>query len=55
MHIAHICLCLQTHRPTQRQRQKSAIANALFHSMSEIILKFMKHIQLLLKTLYYNA
>lgn len=29
-HIAHICLCLLTHKPTQRQSQKSAIANALF-------------------------
>jgi len=28
-HIAHICLCLLTHKPTQRQSQKSAIANAL--------------------------
>ena len=29
-HIAHICLCLPTHKPTRRQSQKSAIANALF-------------------------
>jgi len=29
-HIAHICLCLPTHDATQRQSQKSAIANALF-------------------------
>jgi hypothetical protein len=29
-HIAHICLCLPTHKATQRQSQKSAIANALF-------------------------
>lgn len=28
-HIAHICLCLPTHKATQRQSQKSAIANAL--------------------------
>jgi len=28
-HIAHICLCLLPHKPTQRQSQKSAIANAL--------------------------
>jgi|GEM_PF-5814056 len=27
-HIAHICLCLLTHKPTQKQSQKSAIANA---------------------------
>ena len=27
-HIAHICLCLPTHEPTQKQSQKSAIANA---------------------------
>ena len=27
-HIAHICLCLPTHNATQRQSQKSAIANA---------------------------
>jgi hypothetical protein len=32
-HIAHICLCLPTHKPTQRQSQKSAIANALFFSV----------------------
>jgi hypothetical protein len=29
-HIAHICLCLPTHKPTQKQSQKSAIANAQF-------------------------
>lgn len=29
MHLAHICLCLPTHKPTQRQSQKSAIATAL--------------------------
>jgi hypothetical protein len=28
-HIAHICLCLLSHKPTQSQSQKSAIANAL--------------------------
>jgi len=28
-HIAHICLCLLMHQPTQRQSQKSAIDNAL--------------------------
>lgn len=28
-HIAHICLCLLTHKPTRRQSQKSAIASAL--------------------------
>lgn len=28
-HIAHICLCLLTHKPTRKQSQKSAIANAL--------------------------
>lgn len=28
-HIAHICLCLLKHKPSQRQSQKSAIAKAL--------------------------
>jgi hypothetical protein len=32
-HIAHISLCLLTHKPTQRQSQKSAIANALSAAM----------------------
>jgi len=27
-HIALICLCLLTHKPTQKQSQKSAIVNA---------------------------
>ena len=31
-HIAHICLCLLMHKPTKRQSQKSAIANALSKS-----------------------
>lgn len=34
-HIAHICLCLLTHKPTQRQSQKSAIANALLIQNSQ--------------------
>ncbi len=31
-HIAHICLCLQPHKPSRRQSQKSAIAQRfIFH------------------------
>jgi hypothetical protein len=43
-HIAHICLCLLTHKPTQRQSQKSAISNALLHSQSPMKLPFMNPI-----------
>jgi hypothetical protein len=36
-HIAHICFCQLTHKPTQRQNQKSAIANALQIPFSNFI------------------
>jgi len=31
-HIAHICLCLLTHKPTQKQSQKSAISQRTEHN-----------------------